>query len=176
MFAPQTAPGLPTTNIDSWDGYRASRRRVFDMVDALKIESFAVLTGDVHSSWAFDLPKNPFDGYDPATGRGSVGIEFAGTSVTSSSAIGAGPDGEKQLATIKAARPHLHYVDGRYRGYYLVDITPERLQAEFYAMKTVLDRTADERFVTGFSAPAGRMHLTEQAAPLPPPAAPEPAP
>jgi hypothetical protein len=67
-------------------------------------------------------------------------------------------------------------VDGRYRGYYLVDITRERLQAEFYAMKTVLDRTAEERFVRAFAAPAGRMHLTEQAAPLPPPQAAEPAP
>ena len=63
---------------------------------------------------------------------------------------------ERQLAAIKTARPHLHYVDGRYRGYYLVDITRERFQAEFYAMKTVLDRTADERFVTAFAAPAGQ--------------------
>jgi alkaline phosphatase D len=141
-----------------------------------KIESFAVLTGDVHSSWAFDLPKDPFGGYDADTGRGSVGVEFAGTSVTSSSAIGAGPDGENQLAAIRAARPHLHYVDGRYRGYYLVDITRERLQSEFYAMKTVLDRTADQRFVIAFAAPAGQMHLTEQASPAPAPPAPDPAP
>ena len=26
MFAPQTPPGKPTTNADSWDGYRASAR------------------------------------------------------------------------------------------------------------------------------------------------------
>jgi len=176
MFAPQSPPGRPTSNADSWDGYRTSRNHVFDMIGALKIENFAVLTGDVHSSWAFDLPRNPFDGYDPASGRGSVGIEVAGTSVTSSSPIGSGPDGEKQLAAIKTARPHLHYVDGRYRGYYLVDITRERFQAEFYAMKTVLDRTADERFATAFAAPAGQMHLTLQAAPAPPPSAPDPAP
>src|SRR6185436_6316564 len=114
MFAPQSPPGRPTSNADSWDGYRTSRNHVFDMIGALKIENFAVLTGDVHSSWAFYLPRNPFDGYDPASGRGSVGIEVAGTSVTSSSPIGSGPDVEKQLAAIKTARPHLHYVDGRY--------------------------------------------------------------
>jgi alkaline phosphatase D len=176
MFAPQTASGQPTTNPDSWDGYRAARERVFDMVEQLRLDSFAVLTGDVHSSWAFDLPRRPFDAYDNMTGRGSMGIEFAGTSVTSSSSLGTGPDGEKQLAAVKAARPHLHYADGRYRGYYVLDVTRERLQADYYAMKTILDRTPDERFVTGFAAPAGQMHLTEQGSPAQPGAGPDPAP
>jgi alkaline phosphatase D len=176
MFAPQSAPGKPTSNADSWDGYRATRDHVFDLVERLKVDSFAVFTGDVHSAWAYDLPRRPFDAYDPGTGRGSVGLEFACTSVTSNSNLGAGPDGEKQLAAIKAARPHLHYVDGRYRGYYLVDLTRERVQADFYVMKTILDRTAEERFVKGFAAPAGQMHLTEQASPVPAPPAPDPAP
>jgi alkaline phosphatase D len=176
MFAPQSPPGRPGTNPDSWDGYRATRERVFDMIEALKLDSVAVLTGDVHSHWAYDLPRRPYEAYDPATGRGSLGVELACTSVTSSSTLGAGPDGEKQLATIRAARPHLHYVDGRYRGYYLLDLTRERLQADFYAMRTVLDRTPDERFVKGLAAPAGRMHLSEQASPAPARPAPDPAP
>lgn len=176
MFAPQTPPGRPTTNADSWDGYRVARDHVFDLIEQLKIDSFAVLTGDVHSNWAFDLPRRPFEGYDPKTGRGSLGVEFAGTSVTSSSTLGSGPDGEKQLAAVLASRPHLFYADGRYRGYYVVDITRERLQADFFVMKTVLDRTPEERFVKGFAAPAGQMHLTEQASPAPAPPAPEPAP
>ena len=176
MFAPQSPPGKPTTNADSWDGYRVARDRVFDMVEQLKLDSVAVFTGDVHSSWAYDLPRRPFDAYDPATGRGSLGLEFAGTSVTSVSNLGAGPDGEKQLTQIRAARPHLHYVDGRYRGYYVVDLTRERLQADFYAMRTILDRTAEERFVKGFAAPAGQMHLTEQASPAPEVTAADPAP
>jgi alkaline phosphatase D len=176
MFAPQSPQGRSAGNPDSWDGYRSARDRVFDMVEQLKLDSFVVLTGDVHSSWAYDLPRRPFDAYDPGTGRGSLGVEIAGTSITSASNLGAGPDGEKQLAAIKAARPHLHYADGRYRGYYLVDITRERLQVDFYAMKTIVDRTTEERFVKGFAAPAGQMHLIEQASPVPPAPAPDPAP
>ena len=66
MFAPQTpARQAGRATPDSWDGYRVGRDRVFDMVEQLKIDSFAVLTGDVHSNWAFDLPRRPFDGYDP---------------------------------------------------------------------------------------------------------------
>ena len=177
MFAPQSAPGRPAGNVDTWDGYRASRERVFDMVDQLKIDSFVVLTGDVHSNWVYDLPRRPFDGFDLSTGRGSLGVELVGTSVTSRSNVGVGPDGETQLATIRAARPHLHYVDGRYRGYYIVDITPERLQADFYGMKTIEERTREERFLKGFAAPAGSMHLTEQQSPAAPrTGAPDPAP
>ena len=177
MFAPQSEPGRPTNNPDSWDGYRVGRDRVFSMVEDLKLDNFVVLTGDVHSNWAFDLPRRPYDGYDTTTGRGSLGIEFAGTSVTSLSNLGTGPDGEQQLASTRAARPHLHYVDGRYRGYYLVDVTRERLQADFYGMSTIEKRSHEERFLKGFAAPAGQMHLTEQTSPAPAPTtAPDPAP
>ena len=55
MFAPQSAPGRPAGNPDSWDGYRSARDRVFDMVEQLKLDSFIVLTGDVHSSSAYDF-------------------------------------------------------------------------------------------------------------------------
>jgi alkaline phosphatase D len=165
MFAPQSQPGQPGGNVDSWDGYRHARERVFDMVEESKVENFAVLTGDVHSAWAYDLPRRPFDGYDPGTGRGSRGVELVVTSITSSSTVGSGPDGEQQLAGFRKRRPHLHYVDGRYRGYFVLDLTRERLQADYFAMKTIEDRTAEERFVKGFAAPAGQMHLTEQATP-----------
>jgi alkaline phosphatase D len=176
MFAPQTPSGVRASNPDSWDGYRAARGRVFDMVERAKIDNLCVLTGDVHSSWAYDLPRRPFDGYDKATGKGSVGVEFAGTSVSSPSNLGRGPDGEKQLAAQMATRPHLHYVDGRYRGYFIVDLTRERLQADFYAMATIEERSTKERFEKGFITESGRNHLTPASTAAPTAAAPDPAP
>ena len=161
MFAPQTPARGAAGNPDSWDGYRGARGRVFDMIERAKVNNFAVLTGDVHSSWAFDLPRDPFGGYDKATGKGSIGVEFAGTSVSSPSNVGR--DGEKQLAALRAARPHLHYVDGRYRGYYIVDLTRERLHADYYAMATIEERSAKERFEKGFVTESGRNHLVEPA-------------
>jgi alkaline phosphatase D len=176
MFAPQAERGRPTTNPDSWDGYRASRDRVVDMVDELKLDSIAVLTGDVHSNWAFDVPRDPFRGFDRTTGRGSLAVEFAGTSVTSPSNLGVGPDGEKRLASVLATQPHLHYADGKHRGYYIVDLTRERLQADFFAMATIERRTTDERFLKGFAVPRGTMHLTEQSSPAASQSAADPAP
>ena len=176
MFAPQTQSGVRASNPDSWDGYRAARGRVFDMIERAKLDNLCVLTGDVHSSWAYDLPRDPFRGYDKATGKGSVGVEFAGTSVSSPSNLGRGPDGPKQLADAMAARPHLHYVDGRYRGYFVLDLTRERLQADFYAVATVDERNTTERFEKGFITESGRNHLIEATTPAKGAAAPEPAP
>jgi alkaline phosphatase D len=163
MFAPQTPTGAPAGNPDSWDGYRAARRRVFDMIERAKVNNLAVLTGDVHSSWAFDLPRDPFAGYDKATGKGSIGVEFAGTSVTSPSSVGR--DGEQQLADLRAARPHLHYVDGRYRGYFIVDLMRERLQADYFGVATIAERSTKERFETGWVTESGRNHLVEAGSP-----------
>ncbi|MGH9201092.1 MAG: alkaline phosphatase D family protein [Vicinamibacterales bacterium] len=161
MFAAQRPVGEPGRNADSWDGYRACRDRVFDAVEQARVKNLAVLTGDVHSSWAYDLPRRPFDAYDPSTGKGSVGVEIVGTSVTSPSSIGAGPEGEKQIADLRAARPHLHYVDGRYRGYVIMDVNRERLQADYFAVKPVEDRSSDASFVKGFVTETNRNHFVE---------------
>lgn len=176
MFAPQAEPGKAGGNSDSWDGYRAARDRLFDTFARTKTRNLAVLTGDVHTSWAWDLPRRPWDGYDKATGKGSMGVEFAGTSVSSASTLGSGPDGEKQLAGILAGRPHLHYVEGRYRGYFILDLTRERLQADFYGVATVRDRSTKEKFEKGFITEAGRNHLIEASTPASPAKAPDPAP
>lgn len=165
MFAPQTPTGARAGNADSWDGYRAARTRVFDMIERAKLGNFAVLTGDVHSSWAYDLPRDPFGGYDKATGKGSLGVEFAGTSVSSPSNLGRGPDGPKQLEGIRSARPHLHYVDGQYRGYFVVDLTRERLQADYYAVATIEERSTKERFERGFITETGKNHLIQASTP-----------
>ena len=164
-FAHQAAPGTAIPNADTWDGYQASRDRVFDMIEQIKLTNLAVLTGDIHSSWAYDLPRRPYEGYDKKSGKGSVGVEFAGTSVSSPSSIGGGPDAAKQLAGYLAARPHLHYVDGRYRGYFILDLTRQRLQADFYAVATVQERSTKERFEKGFITESGRNHLIESSSP-----------
>jgi alkaline phosphatase D len=165
MFAPQVPPGKPIPNADVWDGYQAARERMFDAVERTRLNNLALLTGDIHSSWAYDLPRRPFDGYDKKSGKGSLGVELAGTSISSPTNIGAGPDGARELAGYVAARPHLHYVDGRYRGYFILDLTRQRLQADFYGVATVQERSTKERFEKGFITESGRNHLIEASKP-----------
>ena len=84
--------------------------------------------------------------------------------MTSPSGLGSGPEGEARTQQARQ-RPHLHYVDGSYRGYFVVDMTRERLQADYYAVETILERSTKERFEKGFITESGRNHLVEASKP-----------
>ena len=165
MMSPQTPAGTPSASSDSWDGYRAARARLFDATAAADVKHLVVLTGDVHSSWAYDLAREPFAGgnYNPLTGRGAVGVEIITPSITSP----AGPPAD-QLSAIKAARPHLKYVSGEHRGYVILDLTREHLQADWWYVPTVLERTASEQFGNGMVSEAARPCLVKAETPAPP--------
>ncbi|HVZ36694.1 MAG TPA: alkaline phosphatase D family protein, partial [Polyangiaceae bacterium] len=77
---------------DQWDGYPFSRQRLLAAL-AQGIDNVVVLTGDAHSSWAFDVAENPFDpaSYVAETGQGSLAVEFVAPAITSS-----GPGGDPQ--------------------------------------------------------------------------------
>ena len=161
MFAPQTPYNTTGGNPDSWDGYRASRSHVYDMVERHQVPNLVVLTGDVHSAWAFDLPRQLTDRYDPATGRGSLGVEIVCPAVSSPSAF-AGPEGEARLAETPKTRPHLKFLDGRSRGYVVLDITRDRLQADWWFVPAVNVHSTEQRFGKGLVSEAGSRHLSRR--------------
>lgn len=133
---PVVGTGGVLLNADQWDGYNAERNRLFDLLQAKNVQNAVVLTGDIHTSWAMDLtrdPSNPLT-YNALTGAGSLGVEFVTPSVTS--------PGLEQLAGIqdvlRLLNPHLKYVDLAKKGYLLLDITHERVQGEWWYVDTVL--------------------------------------
>ena len=56
-------------------------------------------------------------------------------------------------------RPHLRYIDGALRGYMVLDVTPERAQADWYYVPTVTERSKAEEFGKGLVSAAGTPHL-----------------
>jgi alkaline phosphatase D len=164
MFAPQAPPTTGAIAVDTWEGYRAARSRVLDAVQAANVKHLLVLTGDVHSAWAYDLAREPFDArkYDPASGAGTLGTEIVTPSVTSP------PPPADRLAAVKGARPHLKYVSGERRGYVVLDLTQDRLQADWWYVPTIAERDATEQFGRGFQSEAARPHLVEAATPSAP--------
>jgi alkaline phosphatase D len=89
---------------DFWKGYAIQRNALIDSLKTLKINNTVFVSGDSHSSWAFDVTKKPTnypsaatnyipqaipynattgEGYNGATGEGSYAVEFCGPSVTS---------------------------------------------------------------------------------------------
>jgi alkaline phosphatase D len=177
MFAPLSLPGTTTLSTDTWEGYRPSRQRVMSAIADQKLSNVVVLTGDVHSSWAYDVPNNPWDGYDASSGRGTVAIEIVTPAVTSPSGFGTPEQAAQRVEKMTKERPHLRYIDGLRRGYVVLDVTRERAQADWYYVPTVNEKSTAEEFGKGLVSVAGAPHLVPAGSPATPkPTAAEPAP
>jgi alkaline phosphatase D len=152
-------PSVPTlVNSDQWDGYQHDQN---DLIGHLRAQprssgDVVVLTGDIHSSWAMDLPadRGPGGTYAP------VGVEFVCPSVTSDGfyeAFSSGLAGLTPEAVVTATRaataavqgtnPWIRYLDGVGHGYTVVDVTPERVQADFYLTPVPTSAQPDPRVV-----------------------------
>ena len=65
---------------------------------------------------------------------------------------------------------------GQERGYVILDLTPERLQADWWMVPTILERSESERCVKSMGSEAAAPHLVDVPSPMPTGAAPDPAP
>jgi alkaline phosphatase D len=154
------APGACAFNPDQWDGYAATRARVLATLAEQQVNNIVILTGDIHSSWGNDITANPFDpsGYSGATGAGSVAVEFVTPAVTSPGIDD--PDQAAQFAALlRATHPHIKYVELFRRGYTLLDVTPERVQAEWYHLETISARSTSETLAAMLETRNGGNHL-----------------
>lgn len=122
MFAPLTVFGAPVNN-DQWDGYAAERNQITSHILNNNIQNTVVLTGDIHTAWANDIPGN---NYNASTGANSIAVEFVGTSVTSqNSPLPVG------VSLIRTFNPHMKYINLDDHGYYILDVKKNRTQADY---------------------------------------------
>lgn len=117
-------------NEDQWDGYPAERERVYNHILSNNIQNIVVLTGDIHTSWANDLPTSTYNSSD---GSGSVGVEFVAPSVTAPAEYS--PTGS--ATSIMAANSHIKYAELTKHGYIILDIRKTRTQADWYYVNTI---------------------------------------
>jgi alkaline phosphatase D len=159
LFTPLSPPGLPLANPDLWDGYVPARNRIFDLLAADKITNVAVLTGDIHSSWAMDVPRNPWTGYNPTTGAGSVAVEFV-TPAISSPPFFSTPTLRERALKLRPLVRHVKFLEGERNGYTLLEITRERVQAEWYHVDSVATRADTESKAASFVCEHGSARLS----------------
>jgi alkaline phosphatase D len=159
LFTPLSPPGLPVANPDVWDGYVPARNRVFDFLATEKITNVAVLTGDIHSSWAMDVAQNPWTGYNPTTGAGSVAVELV-TPAISSPPLFASAELKQRASLLRPLARHLKFLEGEHRGYILLDVTRERLQADWYHVDSVSERSDSESRAASFVCEHGSSRLS----------------
>lgn len=147
VFAPIQLFGI-TVNDDAWDGYPAERQNLLDFIVSDSISNFTVLTGDIHTSWAFNLENDSVN----------VGVEFVTPSVTSPgiSNTSIGP-------LLQSENPHLKYVDLKDHGFFILDVNAQRIQADWYFVNTLDSIDAGYTWDASFYSNDGAMNLMEAA-------------
>lgn len=106
------------------------------------------------------MPRDPFapGGYDAETGRGSVLVELVVPAISSP------PAGGSERET-RLLNPHVRFVEQQRNGYVLLDVTPERAQAEWHLVATVRQPSAEVTLAGSLQTRSGQPWL--EAAPEP---------
>jgi len=145
LLNPTTNPRLPY-NLDSWDGYPSNREAILQSVKAAG-RRLVALSGDSHNGWFTNLTTLAGE---------KIGVEFAGTSVTSPGfeSVGLGGlagslDGSALSAQLGTAAigaglglvDDLNYVDTVRRGYLLFTVTAASVRGEYVYVDTIKNRT-----------------------------------
>ena len=145
MFAP-----LP--NNDAWEGYESERNRLIDFVEDNQIDNSVVLTGDIHTFFANEVPGNS---------TSSAMVEFIVGSVTSSSVPISIPSGLIQLLF-----PHIKYAQFTDRGYVALTLDQNSAQADYFS--TPIDVfNAGGSHLTSWKVDEGSTSLVNVPSPLP---------
>lgn len=145
LLDPATNPRLPYS-LDSWDGYPAQREAILQTVKT-QGKRLVTLSGDSHNAWFTQLTTLAGD---------KVGVEFAGTSVTSSGFEGAGLgtlassiDGSALVPQLGNAAigaglglvDDVSYCDTTRRGYLVMTVTPAQVKGEYVYVSSVKEPT-----------------------------------
>jgi alkaline phosphatase D len=122
--------------LDMWDGYPAERNRLMEAMKATGRQNFIVLTGDIHSSWGFELtPDGKGESYKQSNGKQSLGAEWVTPSITSKN-FGEYINNEARTKLfeqlLKGSNPHLKYVDLLAHGYLVVTLTATVAKADWF--------------------------------------------
>lgn len=147
--------GIPY-NVDQWDGYTADRREIIDHLGDHAIDNTLFITGDIHSAWACDVPKNV--GTYPLSK--SVAVEFVGSSVTSDNLDDILKVAPRTVSltvegVIRTANPHVRYLDFDRHGYSVLTLTPAKAQMDWYTLADRTDRDSAARWSAGFQTTPG---------------------
>ncbi len=134
-------------NMDSWSGYPAARQRLTSLIAERSVPNVVTLTGDVHASYASEIPADY-----RVPGSPSVSVEYVATSMSSA---GNGIDVIPRVVEAMRHNPWMKYHNAR-RGYVRCDVTPDAWHAEYRLLPAVDSRDAPIATSASFVTPAGR--------------------
>jgi alkaline phosphatase D len=142
--------GVDSFSTDDWNGYPANRQRLLAHIHDSKVSNPVVISGDLHSFFANDL-RLDFDNQSSPV----VATELVGTSISSY-----GPPYDP-IARALPDNPHVHFFDSRRRGYIVVDLLPEQMQARMRVVSDAHDPKATIATFRTFAVEGGRPRIVE---------------
>ncbi|MAX79976.1 MAG: phosphodiesterase [Crocinitomicaceae bacterium] len=178
----QTAAEVESMFLDIWDGYPAERLNIIHHIDDNNIDNVVFLTGDFHSTFAFDIADTvvdennyyaPVANYDASTGAGSQAVEFATPSITSANFdenldAASAAYLEAQINTALPSpyppynpNPHMKYTDLDRHGYFILDVLPDSVTANWYFVDSINISTAGQAFASAWRTRDGENHLVQ---------------
>jgi alkaline phosphatase D len=148
-------------NPDQWDGYVGARERLLQFIKANSIRNVIVLTGDIHSSWANNVARNPYAAdYNPV--RDSLAVEFVCPGISSPFFTNPNPQVVKGFECIaRATNPHTRFVDLEKNGYVVIDIDIHRARSDWYHLDNVLNPDSAEVLAASVQVEAGKNYITQ---------------
>lgn len=157
MMAPLRAFGA-ILNTDQWDGYEADREWLYNRIQQSSMGKTIVLSGDIHTSWANELPL-PW--YNANQQIGSAGVEFICTSITSPG-LAFLPGSAAQLFN-----PHARYVNLADRGFLVVEYTPQYTHGDWVYVNTINAPDGGSYVGASYRTNIGSPFVFNAGAPLP---------
>ncbi|KAF3193230.1 hypothetical protein TWF225_011060 [Orbilia oligospora] len=142
---------------DGWMDYQAQRNRIMQNIIDRRQLNTVILTGDYHALWTAELTYPEKMKYNHLNGDGAIGVELATTSVSSYSGYGILKDKEycqNISARVVADNEQVKWAEGFYRGYFVVEFTPQEMKADYFSME-VTERTDDEILAATWISEAG---------------------
>lgn len=153
MMAPLLAFGV-TVNNDQWDGYPGERQALLQAILDHNIQNVVVLTGDIHTAWANDIPFGAYNNSNPNAVTGSAAVEFVTTSITSQSLPLPIP-----LSLIQSQNSHVRWADLTRKGFLILDITAKRVQSDFVFVSSITNSTFTSSFGAHYFVNSGERFL-----------------
>ncbi len=134
---------------DGWDGYAPARQRLTDALQRNAVSNPVMLGGDVHENWVGYL-KADYSQTTSAQASAAIGVEFCGTSITST----AGSSAVEKTPERLAENPHFVFADAKFRGYGVVDFTAKQLTTTLRVVDNVRAKTTTPSTLAQFVVPA----------------------
>lgn len=164
MMSPLEALGI-AVNSDQWDGYRADRNRFINYIESNNIRNAVVLTGDIHTAWAINVPGNSLN---------RAAVEFVTTSVTSpgagfiTSGFGGllGWAGNSIQSVVKFFNNHIEFTNLFEHGYYILTANSDRVQADFYTVNILTPASPSASHDESYYSDVGNPRIKEASAPF----------